>query len=133
MDMKNQKGKNVGPIRDVLNKFKYSYDGFKYCFMNETSVIFEAIGLFFIIVFGIIFKISFMEWIFAIISLLLIVEIEFINTAIEAVVDMYTTKFHPLAKAAKDCGSAATSVATFMAAIVNAIIFLPKIIALFTK
>ena len=84
-----------------------------------------------IIVCGIIFKITFMQWIFALISMLLIMEIEFLNTAIEATVDLVTQEYHPLAKVAKDCGSAATCMATFMAIIVNAIIFLPYIISLF--
>lgn len=133
MDLIKQKGEKVGPIKDVMHKFKYSFQGMHYCFTHETSFIFEALGIIGVIICGIIFKITFMEWIFAIISLLLIMEIEFLNTAIEAVVDMYTQEFHPLAKIAKDCGSAATCMASFMAVIVNGIIFLPKILPLIFK
>ena len=52
-------------------------------------------------------------------------EIEFLNTAIEAVVDMVTQKYHPLAKIAKDCGSAATCMATLIATIVHLWIYMP--------
>ncbi|MEN9559601.1 MAG: hypothetical protein RLZZ502_812 [Pseudomonadota bacterium] len=38
---------------------------------------------------------------------LLVLVAELLNTGIEAAVDMITTEFHPLAKAAKDVGSAA--------------------------
>ena len=131
MDLIKRKGEKVGPVKDVLHKFKYSFQGFIYCYTHETSFIFETIGIVAIIVCGIIFEITFMQWIFALISMLLIMEIEFLNTAIEATVDLVTQEYHPLAKVAKDCGSAATCMATFMAIIVNAIIFLPYIISLF--
>lgn len=131
MDLIKQKGEKVGPIKDVLHKFKYSFQGFVYCYTHETSFIFETIGVIGIIILGIIFKITFMQWIFSLLSMLLIMEIEFLNTAIEATVDLVTKEYHPLAKIAKDCGSASTCVATFMALIVNLIIFVPYFLALF--
>ena len=93
----------------------------------KKNKIFMIIG----IILGIIFKITFMQWIFSLLSMLLIMEIEFLNTAVEATVDLVTQEYHPLAKIAKDCGSAATCMASFMALIVNGIIFIPYIIELF--
>jgi len=133
MDLKELKGDRSNPIKDVYHKFKYSFQGMAYCFKNETSFIFEAIALVIIIILGILLKITFVEWIFAILSMLLIMEVEFLNTAIEATVDMVTQEFHPLAKIAKDCGSAATCIATLIAFIVNMVIFFPDIIALVIK
>lgn len=133
MDLIKQKGKKVGLVMDVIHKFKYSFQGFAYCFTHETSFIFESIALVGIVILGIVFNITFTQWIFAIISLLLIMEIEFLNTAIEATVDMVTKEFHPLAKIAKDCGSAATCTATFMALIVNLIIFVPYVLPYIIK
>ena len=72
MDLIKRKGEKVGPIKDVMHKFKYSFQGFLYCYTHETSFIFETIGVIAIIIFGIIFKITFMQWIFALISMLLI-------------------------------------------------------------
>ena len=56
---------------------------------------------------------------------------ELINTAIEAVVDLVTEEYHPLAKVAKDTSAAAVFVIAIVAVIVGLIIFLPKIINLF--
>jgi len=133
MDLMKQKGKKINPIIDIFNKFKYSFQGMVYCFTHETSFIFETIAMIMVVVGGIIFKVSFMEWIFSVLSLLLVMEVEFLNTAIEATVDMVTDKFHPLAKIAKDCGSAATCMASFMALIVNLIIFVPKVLPFIIK
>ena len=49
---------------------------------------------------------------------------ELMNTAIEHTVDMVTKEFHPLAKKAKDCGSAASFVIAVLAIIVVVYIFL---------
>lgn len=133
MDLMKQKGKKVGVVKDVLNKFKYSFEGFVYCFKNESSFTFQAIAIILATVLGIIFKISFMEWIFSLLSLFSIMEIELLNTAVEATVDMVTKEFNPFAKIAKDCGSAATCIATFMAFIINLIIFVPYMIDMFVK
>ena len=133
MDLKKQKGKKINPIRDVMNKFKYSFQGMAYCFTHETSFIFETIAMIGVVICGILLDISFVEWIFSILSLLLIMEVEFLNTAIEATVDMVTQEYHPLAKIAKDCGSAATCMASLMATIVNLVIFVPKVLPYIIK
>ena len=133
MDLIKRKGEKVGPIKDILHKFKYSFQGMAYCFIHETSFWFEALAIVGVIVFGILFHITLMEWVFSLLTLFLIMEIEALNTGIEAVVDMVTEEFHPLAKIAKDCGSAATCFATFVALAVNLIIFVPYIINFFTK
>ena len=133
MDLIKQKGEKVGPIKDVCHKFKYSFQGLAYCFKNETSFTFEAIAIVGLVILGIIFKLSIIEWVICIVSLLLIMEIELLNTGIEATVDMFTKEFNPFAKIAKDCGSAATCLATFSALIVNLTIFIPKFIAFFAK
>ncbi len=133
MDLIKRKGEKVGPIKDVMHKFKYSFQGIAYCFTHETSFIFEAIAIVGVVTLGILFHITLMEWVFSLLSLVMIMEIEFLNTGIEATVDMVTEKFHPLAKIAKDCGSAATCFATFTALIINLIIFIPYVIDFFTK
>ena len=88
-------------------------------------------GAIVIIIFGIIFDIDFVEWVISFGSLMLIAITELINTAIEATVDLVTEEYHPLAKVAKDCGSAATGIMTILALLANFIIFAPYIIGLF--
>ena len=61
----------------------------------------------------------------------LVISCELINTAIEAVVDLVTEDYHPLAKVAKDTAAAAVFVFAIVAVIVGLIIFLPKVVALF--
>lgn len=55
-------------------------------------------------------------------SLFLILVVELLNSAIEAVVDLVTEEQHPLAKNAKDMGSAAVLVCLVQAAIIWSVI-----------
>lgn len=127
---KRKKSKQFG-IKRFFNSIKYSYDGLKYAYGNEQSLLIHGFGTIAIIILGLIFHISFIKWSILIIASVVVLAIELLNTAIEATVDLVTDKFHPLAKIAKDCGSAAGGVAGLMQAIIAGVIFMPYIIDLF--
>ncbi len=131
MKMKKQEKREVSLVRNVLNKCKYTSQGLAYCFKNESSFLIEAICACLIIIMGVSFDISFLEWVIAFGSLCLITIIELLNTAIEAACDAVTLDYNEYIKIAKDCGSAATGIMTILALIVNLIIFVPYFIKLF--
>ena len=84
-----------------------------------------------IIILGFALKFSFIQWAIIVIAIVIVLAVELLNTAIEATVDLVTKEIHPLAKVAKDCGSAAAFVSSIMVFIICCFIFVPKIIALF--
>jgi len=53
---------------------------------------------------------------------------EFMNTAIEAVVDLASPEFHPLAKIGKDVGAAAVLVAALAAILIGLLILGPPLL-----
>ena len=53
---------------------------------------------------------------------------EFINTAIEKAVDLYTLEYNEIAKIVKDVSAAAVVMMCIGAALVGIIIFLPKLL-----
>ena len=59
-------------------------------------------------------------------SLLLILIVELLNSAVEAVVDRVSAEHHDLSKRAKDLGSAAVMLALANAAVVWGLTLLPK-------
>lgn len=120
------KSKHKG-IRRFIYSIKYSIDGLVYSYKNEKSLWIHAVLTVVAIIFGFLFKISLLEWSIIAIVLIVILAVELLNTAIEAAVDMVTVEFNPLAKIAKDCGSAATFVLSIVGAVIAGIIFVPKI------
>lgn len=85
-----------------------------------------------VIMAGVFFSISRMEWLFILLCIAGMFTLEMLNTAIEKTVDLVTDEFHPLAKVAKDLAAGAVLVYTVYSIIVGIIIFLPKMIHFFT-
>ncbi len=56
---------------------------------------------------GFALNISRLEWVIVIISIFFVIGLELVNTALEAVVDLVSPEYHPVAKVAKDVASAA--------------------------
>ncbi len=118
-------------FKRVLKSFKFSFDGLKYAYTHEQSLALHVIVMAVIIACGFGFHISPMQWVITLVMGALILVAELFNTSIEAVVDMVTEEYHPLAKVAKDTASAACFVADLIAAGMWLVVFAPKIIALF--
>lgn len=91
---------------------------------------YSALGL--VVVFGITLNISITEWCICLILCALVISLEMVNTAVEAVVDLVTRDQKRRAKLAKDTAAGAVLIAAVTAAVIGGIIFLPKIAALFT-
>ena len=118
-------------IKRFANSFKYSIEGLIYAYKNEQSLLIHFVATVFAVFLGILFGIEKWEWISVGLVLIIVLIVELFNTAIEATVDMVTLEINPLAKIAKDCGSAAAFVAAIAGTIICLTIFVPYFIALF--
>ena len=125
-ERKKQKG-----IKKFLNSFTYPIKGLRYAYKNEQNLVVDVGIALIVIIFGFIFRVNKVEWAILFLTIGLVISCELVNTAIEAVVDLVTQDYHPLAKVAKDTSAAAVFVFAIIAVIVGLIIFLPKVIDLF--
>ncbi len=101
-------------LRRIINAASYSMDGFTAAYKNEEAfrqVCFINGGLMLVLCFTPFALTMKMVLIFASIFSLIV---ELFNTAIEAAIDHTSTERHPLAKIAKDVGSAAQLLALFL-------------------
>jgi len=115
----------------IFKTIKNSLNGYKWYAKEGKSIIIYLFGVIIETIMGFVYNINGLEWILIICILGIMLAVELINTAIEATCDAITKEYNPLIKIAKDCGSAATFTIFIVAIILNIIIFLPKIIALF--
>ena len=124
------KGKNhvVNKNKSFLDSFLHAYDGIVSSLYKERNMNIHLAMSVLVIVAGVIFKISYTEWLVCMVFIALVITTELINTAIEAVVDMITTKENNFAKVAKDTSAGAVLVVSLMAAFVGLIIFVPKVV-----
>ncbi|MDR1460223.1 MAG: diacylglycerol kinase [Campylobacteraceae bacterium] len=105
-------------IKRILKAFVYSYEGFKEAFRTEAAFRQELLLCGVLFVAAIFMPITIIEKLFLISSLFIILLMELVNTAIEAVVDRISGEKHHLSKKAKDTGSLMVLVAFMYAAIV---------------
>ncbi len=117
-------------LKRFYKSFTYSIDGLKYAYRYEQSMLIHVIATIGVIAANIFFGVKPIEWLITMLAIGMVLSSELMNTAIEAAVDLVTLEIHPLAKIAKDCGSAATFVLAMMAAVIGCIIYIPYIIEL---
>jgi len=105
-------------IRRLINAFGYSLEGFKAAFVHEDAFRQEVFLAVVLIPLAIYLGDSPVEQAMLIASVLLVLIVELLNSAIEAAVDHTSTEHHALAKQAKDIGSAAVFIALLIVAVV---------------
>lgn len=112
----------------LYRSFGYAFQGIFTCVRKERNMKIHCVAAVLVVIAGVILKISAIEWCICLALFGLVMALEHVNTAVEAVVDMVTEEYHPLAKVAKDTAAGAVLIAAIMAAIAGCIIFLPKIV-----
>lgn len=114
-------------IRRLLLANRYSWLGLKAAWRTEAAIRQEVIGLVIVLPVAFYLPIGAAETALLVFSAVLVLIVELINTAIEAVVDRMGPDYHALSGKAKDVGSAAVLVALINAVVVWAIIVWPLI------
>ena len=114
----------------LYKSFGYAFEGIFTGIKKERNMKIHCLAMLCVVVAGFFIKISVTEGCICLILVGLILSLELVNTAVEAVVDLVTEEKKPLAKIAKDTAAGAVLIAAIMAAGVGLIIFVPKILAL---
>lgn len=118
-------------MKNFLRSFKYALEGIFTGLKEEQNMKIHIAIMILVIIFGILLKISKIEWIICIALFGLVISMELINTAIENAVDLITKEKNEQAKIAKDVAAGAVLVSAIASAIIGLIIFVPKVISIF--
>ena len=117
--------------KDPLYKsFGYAFAGIFAVVTKERNMKIHCVAAVLVVIAGVILKISAIEWCICMVLFGLVMALEHVNTAVEAVVDLVTEERKPLAKIAKDTAAGAVLFTAIMAVIIGCIIFIPHFIAL---
>jgi diacylglycerol kinase len=82
---------------------------------------------------GIFLGLSWVEWAVVAILVVVVLAAEMVNTMVEALVDLVTQEYHPLAKVAKDVAAGVVLLSAIGSVVVGALIFLPRIVGMFGR
>jgi len=114
-------------FRSRARSFRYAFHGWGYVLRTQRNAWIHSViatAVFFV---GLWLKLSLYDWAIIVLTAAFVFSAEFINTAIEAVVDLATEEHHPLAKIGKDVGAAAVLVAALAAVLVGLLILGPPL------
>ena len=123
--MTQQVPKPATGIKRIFKAAGYSWQGIVYAWRNEAAFRQETILFIAGAIVALVSDTTNVEKVLLILSLGLVIIVEILNSAVEAVVDRFGKEFHDLSKAAKDMGSAAVFLSLGLAAITWALIFSP--------
>ncbi|MET0321219.1 MAG: diacylglycerol kinase [Duganella sp.] len=114
--------KSKSGLKRIMSAFFYSMDGLKAAWRHEHAFRQELVVFVAGTVIALLLRVSAFEKLVLIAVMVLVLIVELINSAIEAVVDRVSLERHPLSKNAKDFGSAAVLLASLLAAATWAVV-----------
>ena len=120
-------GGSGSPAAQERRSFGYAFQGLRYAWLTQRHLRVHAALALLATGAGLGLGISPGEWAALLAVIALVGALEMLNTVVEVVVDMITTRFHPQAKVAKDVAAGAVLLAAMGAVAVGAVIFLPRI------
>ena len=121
--------KSKGGAKRIFSAFIYSLDGFRAAWRNEHAFRQELALVVVGVVIALLLPIPARDQLALIGVLVLVLVVELLNSAIEAIVDRVSLDRHPLSKNAKDFGSAAVLLTLLLAGAVWAVILWPLLCA----
>lgn len=116
--------------KPLLKTLSYGFNGILYTLKHERNMVIHFLVIILVIIAGIVFKITFVEWGVCFVLFALVLSLELMNTAIENVVDLVTEEKKTKAKVAKDASAGAVLVSAIFAVIIGISIFLPRLLEL---
>ena len=116
--------------KPLLKTLSYGFNGILYTLKHERNMVIHFLVMILVIIAGIVFKITFVEWGVCFVLFALVLSLELMNTALENVVDLVTEEKKVKAKVAKDAAAGAVLVSAIFAVIIGISIFLPRLLEL---
>lgn len=109
---------------DVIEPFRVALNGLIYTFRTQRHMRFHLYFVLVVVLMGIWLNLGHRELLAFLLTITLVIVAEMFNSAIEAVVDLVSPNYHPLAKFAKDISAGAVLITTIIALVVGALIIL---------
>lgn len=102
--------------------FKNAFVGWWYVIRTQQNAWFHAIATVVTIILGFWLQLDVLDWSALIIVIAMVWTAEFLNTALEIVVDLASPDLHPLARVGKDVGAAGVLIAAVSATIIGMLV-----------
>ena len=110
-----------------LDSFRHAFAGCLHLLRSQQNAWIHACATVAVVLLGLWLGLSPLEWAVIVLTIGLVWMAEFVNTALEAVVDLASPDLHPLAKIGKDVAAAAVLVGAVTAVVVGLLVLGPPL------
>ena len=113
--------------RSRVESFRHAFTGWWYVVRTQRNAWLHAIATITSVALGIWLQLDRLEWALLVLAIGMVWLSEFINSALEAIVDLASPQIHPLARVGKDVGAAAVLIAATTAAATGLLVLGPPL------
>ncbi len=110
-----------------LASFRHAFSGWWYVIRTQRNAWIHAVLSTAVVLLGLWLRLDRRDWALIFLTIAVVWISEFVNTALEAVVDLASPGIHPLAKVGKDVGAAAVLIAAITAVLVGLLVLGPPL------
>jgi diacylglycerol kinase len=114
-------------FRSRALSFRYAFAGWWYVIRTQRNAWIHAVTSAAVIIMGFWLRLSAHDWAVIVLAIGLVWTSEFLNTALEAVVDLASPQHQRLARVGKDVGAAAVLIAALSSALIGFLIMGPPL------
>jgi diacylglycerol kinase len=114
-------------IDSRIQSFGHAFRGWGYVLKTQHNAWIHAVVATLVFALAFWLELPPRDWAVLILTVTMVFAAEFVNTAIEAVVDLASPSHHPLAKVGKDVGAAAVLIAALAAVLIGLLILGPPL------
>jgi diacylglycerol kinase len=111
-----------------VRSFSFAGQGVWYAVRTQRNMRVHLLAAACAVTAGLVLRISAVDWACVLMAIGLVLTAEALNTVVEALADLCTEEFHPLAKIAKDTAAGAVLISAVAALGVGAAVFLPRLL-----
>jgi diacylglycerol kinase (ATP) len=115
--------------RSLLYSFRYAFSGLWYVLRTQRNARIHLLAALAATAMGLWLGLDAFRWAVLVLTIALVFFAEMINTVAEAIVDLSTAEYHPLARVAKDVCAGAVLVTAMSAFVVGLLVLGPLLLA----
>ena len=115
-------------IKRRLQSFNHAFAGISYVLRSQRNAWIHAAATAIVVLLGLWLGLPARDWALLVLAMMVVWVAEFINTAIEAAVDLKAHEYDPLARVAKDVAAGAVLVAAVGAVAVGLLVLGPNLL-----
>ena len=115
-------------VRSRLTSFKNALIGWWHVIKTQQNAWIHAVATVVVLLMALWLGLGLRDWAVLIVTIAMVWMAEFLNTALEIVVDLASPDLHPLARVGKDVGAASVLIAAASAVIIGVLLMGPPLI-----